>query len=136
MTKPRCNWARAVFAVIGLMMIALLTVALSSCGSGSAQRSAPTGLRTVLVFDTASEPSASQPGSTLRTRLVGGRAPADETTATVLTDEDCAPDTQGISHCLNKLELANGSRISVRHPHDMHQIPCLAPGEQVNVRPA
>jgi hypothetical protein len=136
MMKPKRGKAKVAFAVVSLMAIALFAVVLSSCGTKSSQRSERVAARTVFVFKTASEPLPSQPGSDLRTRLVSGRVPARETTATVRTDEDCAPDGQGISHCLNRLKLADGSQIAVRHPHDMHEIPCLAPGERVNVRPA
>ena len=55
---------------------------------------------------------------------------------TVLTDEECGADLSGISNCLNRIELSDGRELSVRHPHDMHQVPCLAPGERVNVVPA
>jgi hypothetical protein len=89
--------------------------------------------RGVIVFKSAREPSPSQSGTMLRTRLVSGRLPSAQI-ATVRTDEDCAPDEAGISHCLNKLELADGSHIVVRHSHDMNRIPCLSPGEQVNIR--
>jgi len=56
--------------------------------------------------------------------------------AEVLTDEDCAPDPSGISHCRNALRLEDGRTIVVRHPHDMRQVPCLTPGERVVVKPA
>jgi hypothetical protein len=66
--------------------------------------------------------------------LVRGKMPGHSTTATVLTDRNCAPDAYGISHCLNALRLAGGRRIVVRHDHSMMNDPCLAPGEQVRVR--
>ncbi len=56
--------------------------------------------------------------------------------AEVLTDEECAPDSAGISHCRNVLRLEDGRTIVVRHPHDMRLVPCLTPGEGVVVRPA
>ncbi len=62
--------------------------------------------------------------------------PARGVPAEVLTDEDCAPDSSGISHCRNALRLEDGRTIVVRHPHDMRQVPCLTPGERVVVRPA
>jgi hypothetical protein len=65
--------------------------------------------------------------------LVSGVPPAAAAAATVLTDEQCAPDGYGISHCLNALRLSDGSRIVVRHSHNMSRYPCLTPGETVRV---
>jgi hypothetical protein len=57
--------------------------------------------------------------------LTKARMPARATTATVLTDTDCAADRSGISHCANILRLASGRRITVRHDHSMMNDPCL-----------
>ncbi len=89
------------------------------------------GLRTLLVFR-GTEPSPSE-GTALRAQLLDGRVPAGRTVAVVLTDEDCAPDGQGISHCANALRLPNGNTLTVRHPHSMAVVPCLTPGERVLV---
>ena len=66
--------------------------------------------------------------------LTKGKLPARATSATVLTDTDCAADHNGISHCSNILGLASGRRITVRHDHSMMNDPCLSPGEHVRVR--
>ena len=66
--------------------------------------------------------------------LVKGTLPSKTTTATVLTDTNCAPDGNGISHCLNVLQLATGPRVTVRHDHSMMNDPCLSPRERVHVR--
>jgi len=66
--------------------------------------------------------------------LTRGRMPTTATTATVLTDTNCAADRNGISHCSNILRLASGRRITVRHDHSMMNDPCLTPGERVRVR--
>ena len=71
----------------------------------------------------------------LHAKLVRGTMPRNAVEAVVLTDEECAPDASGISHCLNRLRLPDGSDIQVRHPHDMTQVPCLAPGERVRLVP-
>ena len=55
--------------------------------------------------------------------------------AEVMTDTDCSPDAQMISHCRNEMRLSNGETIVVRHPHDMRDVPCLAPGEHVQLIP-
>lgn len=56
--------------------------------------------------------------------------------ATVLTDSRCNPDAQGVSHCLNRLRLANGAVVTVVHDHKMMDMPCLSPGEHVTLSPA
>jgi hypothetical protein len=66
--------------------------------------------------------------------LTKGTMPRRPTTATVLTDTNCAADRNGISHCSNILRLASGRRITVRHDHKMMNDPCLSPGERVRVR--
>lgn len=66
--------------------------------------------------------------------LTKGTMPRRPTKATVLTDTDCAPDRNGVSHCSNILRLASGRRITVRHDHKMMNDPCLSPGERVRVR--
>jgi hypothetical protein len=82
------------------------------------------------------QPSASRAGSRLHGRLVVGAMPNAATEGTVLSDEDCGADIRGISNCLNRIRLADGTKIAVRHPHDMRDVPCLAPGEPVHVVPA
>jgi hypothetical protein len=69
-------------------------------------------------------------------RLRSGVAPARPVAGTVLTDESCAPDAAGVSHCRNHIRLASGRTISVTHDHAMAAIPCLSPGERVTVRTA
>jgi hypothetical protein len=67
-------------------------------------------------------------------QLDSGTIPADVTRLTVLTDEDCAPDQDGVSHCLNRVrfETAQGpGEAAIRHHHRMSEESCLAPGEVV-----
>ena len=91
-------------------------------------------VRTLVVSH--AQPAASRPGNLLHGRLVEGAMPNAATEGTVLSDEDCAADSRGISNCRNRVRLANGREISVRHPHAMRNVPCLAPGERVHVVPA
>src|SRR5262245_48209872 len=44
-------------------------------------------------------PFMSETGSVLMANLVRGQLPADAVRATVLTDANCQPDQDGISHC-------------------------------------
>jgi len=49
----------------------------------------------------------------------------------VATDTNCDPDAQGLSHCHNAIELANGDRITVIDTHNMSVNRCLKPGERI-----
>jgi hypothetical protein len=51
----------------------------------------------------------------------------------VTSDTDCDPDAQGLSHCHNGIDLANGSTITVIDTHMMSRYRCLQPGEAVSV---
>lgn len=84
--------------------------------------------RTVVVHRT---DKPSQPDE-LHGTLVKGTLPAGEHEAEVLSDRNCAPDSEGISHCLNELALGK-KHITIRHHHRMSEVPCLRPGEMVTV---
>jgi hypothetical protein len=68
-------------------------------------------------------------------RLLKGSV-AHRTSATVLTDTRCAADMVGVSHCLNRMRLANGRVVLAQHDHRMAEMPCLSPGEHVVLTPA
>lgn len=68
----------------------------------------------------------------LMTTLVRGTYPEGVTQATVRTDENCAPDQDGVSHCLNELDFGT-TTVVVQHHHAMAKTPCLTPGETVAV---
>lgn len=53
---------------------------------------------------------------------------------TVLTDTNCTPDVQGLSHCHNIIEFNDGSHITIRDNHQMSRHRCLRPGEHVRVK--
>jgi hypothetical protein len=119
-----------------------LALALAACGDGgaaspsasspaSAEATGEAGIRTVLVFD--GEPPAPSPSqASLHVGLEEGQLPqGGPREATVVTDEDCAPDAEGISHCRNVVQLDGGRTLVLRHHHDMTEVPCLAPGERV-----
>lgn len=124
----------------------ILVVVLAGCVDGhsrSSQRGAQAPpaqvpsknkLKTVRVFS--HEPAPSPSPTDLRAGLEKGKLPHGTVEATVLTDENCAPDRRGISHCRNRLRLAGGGTVILRHPHDMNKVPCLTPGEKVLLRRA
>lgn len=67
-------------------------------------------------------------------QMAGGTIPAGVTQLTVLTDENCAPDAEGVSHCLNRVRFTSPQgtgEAMLRHHHRMAEEPCLAPGETV-----
>ncbi|MDE2185050.1 MAG: hypothetical protein KGJ78_18710 [Alphaproteobacteria bacterium] len=108
------------------------------------------GLRTVIVIE-ANKPMTSDVVRSRQCRpwlicrngkdgidvvvLKTGKLPLRPVKATVLTDKDCAADVYGDSHCTNRLRLADGQVIVVKHHHNMQIYPCLTPGETVMVEP-
>jgi hypothetical protein len=94
---------------------------------------APAGLRVVRL--TTSPDAVSSETQTIAV-LLAGAMPHGTVQATVTSDENCAPDAQGYSHCSNDLRLADGSVLHLRHNHPMATVACLAPGEKVIVRRA
>ncbi len=53
----------------------------------------------------------------------------------VRTDSNCTPDSQGLSHCFNRIKLMSGQTITIQNTHKMSNFRCLHPGERVRVRP-
>lgn len=51
----------------------------------------------------------------------------------VLTDTNCTPDAQGLSHCHNSIAFNDGTRITIQDNHQMSRHRCLRPGERVRV---
>jgi hypothetical protein len=96
---------------------------------------APGEPRTVVIGGMSdSLPGTSNEAGYLMANLRAGQIPAGATTATVLTDTNCAPDADGISHCLNDLQIGEAV-VTVQHHHAMAEIPCLSPGETVTLMP-
>lgn len=107
-------------------------VAPSGVEAGSSH--VPPAVMRTLVVSARREPAPSRPGATMRALRLTGVVPRTAVVGTVLSDDDCAPDAAGISHCINRVRLANGSLLSVRHPHRMAEVPCMTTGERVQVR--
>lgn len=65
--------------------------------------------------------------------------PADAVTRTtqgiVRTDSNCAPDSRGLSHCHNIIDLGQDVRIQIQNNHRMSEHRCLRVGERVTLRP-
>jgi hypothetical protein len=71
-------------------------------------------------------------GHIVSTLLLTGELPAGLSEAMVLTDLNCQADEQGISHCTNDVQIGD-QQLALRHSHDMRQVPCLTPGEVVDL---
>jgi hypothetical protein len=135
MSTPR----RLILAAGALLLLAVVAAAPNLLGSGRGgeagpvARTAPTSMRTLIVSARRS-PAPSRPGTTMRALRLSGVVPRTAAVGTVVSDDDCAPDAAGISHCVNRIRMANGRMLSVRHPHRMAEVPCMTPGERVQVR--
>lgn len=121
----------------------LLLVALAAAALG--------GLATALMLpagqSTASAEPAIPPGVSLTSwfdngkdghhvlQIAEGNAPSAgvRVSGIVVTDTNCEPDAQGLSHCHNRINLGNGGSIEVIHTHFMSRIPCLLPGQRVSI---
>ena len=93
----------------------------------------PASARTVAVSRAMPMPSAHE--RRLSAMLERGTMPDRPMMAEVMTDTDCTPDAEMISRCRNVMRLADGREIVLRHPHSMARVPCLAPGEHVQLIP-
>jgi hypothetical protein len=132
--RPALTWMLgalvAGFVIVGLVLLARpQTHEAPSAGASGA----PAGLR-VAQLTTASD-AVSSDKQTIAV-LLSGAMPHGTVQATVTTDENCAADAQGYSHCRNDLRLADGSVLHLRHNHRMDMVSCLAPGEKVMVKRA
>lgn len=95
----------------------------------------PGGLRTVVVGGATDRlPGTSNEAGYLMANLRTGQIPAGATEAVVLNDRNCEPDADGISHCLNDLQIGDVIA-TVQHHHAMTAVPCLTPGETVALMP-
>lgn len=87
----------------------------------------------VRITENAHESRGQQP---YLVQLESGVIPFDVTHLTVLTDENCQPDADGISHCLNRVTFATADgkgEAALRHHHRMSEEPCLTPGQTVEL---
>lgn len=69
-------------------------------------------------------------------QLDSGTIPSGVTHLEVLSDENCQPDADGVSHCLNRVTFstANGEgEAALRHHHRMSEEPCLTPGQTLEL---
>ena len=122
---------RRVWVVLIAMAVLAAAFGILRLSEHKKRSSADSSERIVLASQTM--PTASVPGQPLHVMIVSGETFHDQA-GVVLSDDQCQPDADGISHCLNTIRLASGETLTVRHPHDMAKVACLAPGERVMVR--
>lgn len=97
--------------------------------SAAMQPALEADMRVVVVDAKGSEPSTFDEHSAT---LVSGTLERGSYRAVVLSDANCAPDAEGVSHCLNALSVGE-SVVTIRHHHRMDQVPCLRAGESVTI---
>lgn len=59
--------------------------------------------------------------------------PDDRFSGVVRSDTDCDPDDQGLNHCHNAIDLANGRHIVVINTHEMSRNRCLGAGDKLSL---
>ena len=142
---PRRNVGARPYIIASLVALAVIALGLALISRAAPQaaphfvdlpqpnRPAVASTRT-LVIAAAGEtlPRMSSATGPLMSNLVRGALPSGVAQATVRSDENCAPDADSISHCLNELDLGS-ARVVVQHHHNMSAVPCLTPGEVVNI---
>ena len=145
LTRGKAAALRTRWLVLSTIVLFIATViAISSVGGGTSAPqsgqyvrehpvSVPSNVRTVRISSTMPMPSAHP--RRLSSMLEQGVMPRHATTGEVLSDTECAPDRDSISHCRNEVRLPDGDTIVLRHPHRMADVPCLAPGETVRLLP-
>ena len=82
------------------------------------------------------EPQISRNQDPVYVQLESGVIPAGVTHLQVLTDENCQPDADGVSHRLNRVqfETEDGTgQAALRHHHRMWEEPCLTPGQTLEL---
>jgi hypothetical protein len=127
--KRRTTWVT--LAALLLILATGLMTSINFARSSSATTQPDPALRTVVVV----APGAARPtlrGDDIAVDLETGTVSAGIHRATVLTDTDCAADSDGISHCLNDLQIGR-KQIAIRHHHRMMEEPCFSPTEELNV---
>ena len=74
-------------------------------------------------------------GGPIVLQLFSGEGPAAGTAVNgiVKSDTNCTPDAERVSHCHNRIALADGGAIEVVHNHAMGRYPCLSPGERLSL---
>lgn len=133
-SKPKANSGRSsgflvpVLAVAGVGVLLALGVFSYGQKSASAEPAIPPGAKLTSWFDNGA-------GGRRVLQIYRGSAPpvGVRVAGTVMTDTNCEPDSEGLSHCHNIIDLSDGRRIEIVNTHIMSRHPCLSPGDQLSV---
>ena len=124
----------SVLATIGVVAVIMISVTRSHTISVSTPVSHyQTSSRQVVVSDQA---TVSRGDGPVVVQLVSGQIPANVSTLTVLSDENCQPDQNGVSHCLNRVQFQGGQgsgEATLQHHHKFSEESCLTPGETLQL---
>jgi hypothetical protein len=132
-TRNKHFWLFGLMVFAAVMAVALALAAYTGKTTASADADAalnPT-LRSLVVVQLGDQRPAMQPGF-IQVDLIEGVIPATLATGIVRSDTDCTPDSAGVSHCRNMIEVGT-SRLEIRHHHKMAEEPCFSPSEAVNI---
>jgi len=68
-------------------------------------------------------------------QVIGGSLPRNgkSVVGTVISDTDCDPDAEGLSHCHNEILLPGGKKLTVIDSHNMHRNRCLGGGDRIEL---
>ncbi len=120
-----------VLSVVALLLIGVAAAWALDVRSNAGAAQLDPALRTVVLLRPGEQAPALR-GNDEAVQVEAGSVPNGIRLATVLTDKDCAADEQGVSHCLNDLQIGR-AKLAVRHHHKMMEVPCFSPTEQLNV---
>ena len=112
-----------------LIPLSALLLALTACTSAAQEPPMPrsAGLHSWYENGTGGRYVMLVIQGSVKSLALGSRA------GTVLTDANCAPDSQGLNHCHNIIRFRDGSQITIQNNHQMMRHRCLQPGETVRV---
>lgn len=131
------------FDIVGYVFLGIVVaIAIAAVVSGGGEVDA-TGTAAVPHFQLADvrvrftdEPQISRGQDPMLVQEEYGTIPSIVSHLTVLTDENCQPDAEGVSHCRNCVQFETETGIeqaTLRHHHRMAEEPCLTPGQHVEV---
>jgi hypothetical protein len=128
-----------IYAFVGILVIAVVAVVAADSGDEAPSSPLATSVphyqaSTLRRVEVTADAQLSRGQDPMWVELIDGAIPDDVTRLTVLTDENCVPDADGVSHCLNRVRFATAGGTGeavLQHHHRMAEEPCLAPGETV-----
>lgn len=119
--------------IIAIVAVARMQTAPAPSSSGPVPHYQTSSARQLAFSE---QPIVSKGSGPVVVQLVSGAIPADVAGVTVLTDENCQPDQDGVSHCLNRIQFTSSQgsgEATVQHHHRMAEESCLTPGETLTL---